>query len=189
MPRWGEDTLSGPQRRWFASVRDNLERETGRSLEAWAELARLCPETRRRARLSWIKATYGLGQNRASLVLAEAFPSEPGAAPAADPLWSDPAARDIFEAVRTAAEALGGVVTGPRKGYTAFSRRWQFAAARPLRSAVRLGLAVAPEVDARLAPCSRESWSERLGAALDLAAPAEVDAGVAALLARAAEGA
>jgi hypothetical protein len=190
MPRWEEDSLSEPQRRWFATVRTNLETETGRTLQAWAELARACPEMRHRARLAWMKANYGLGQNRASLILAEAFPSEAsGGADGADPLWKDAHAGTIFGAIRTAATGLDGVVVGVRKGYTAFSRRWQFAAARPAGTGVRLGLAVPQSTDARLQPRGRESWSERLTATLELAAASDLDCRVVQLLHQAAEGA
>ena len=176
--------LTEQQTRWFAAVREGLERETGRSLEAWAELARACPETRHRARLAWMKATHGLGQNRASLVLEHAFPSAPRPAETAeDPLWADPHARAVFEAVRAATVALEEVLVGRRKGYTALSRRYQFAAVRPLAGgAARLGLALAPDADPRLSPRGRQSWSERLTAVLDLASPQAVEDGVAALL-------
>ncbi len=189
MAPWDKASLSEPQQRWFDALRTNLERETGRTLQGWAELARACPEPGRRARLRWMKQTHGLGQNRASLILAEAFPpaGTEGGGPAADPLWSDPAAQAIFERVWLAVEALESVVTGARKGYTAFSRRWQFAAARPLRSVVRLGLALPADAEQGLQPRGRESWSERLTASIDLASPEAVDDHVAAFLARAAE--
>ena len=178
------ETLTEQQKRWFASVREGLERDTGRSLEAWAELARACPETRHRARLAWMKATHGLGQNRASLVLDEAFPSTPRPAGTEDdPLWSNPSTRAVFEAVQAAMAPLEGVLVGRRKGYTAFSRRYQFAAVRPLAgSAARLGLAVAIDADPRLQRPGREAWSERLHAVLDLASSQALDAGVRALL-------
>jgi len=35
MPGWSEETLSSRQRKWFASVREGLERDTGRTLDAW----------------------------------------------------------------------------------------------------------------------------------------------------------
>ena len=121
MAQWDPAGLTEQQRKWFASVRQGLERDTGRTLEAWVEIARTCPEARPRARLTWMKTVHGLGQNRASTVLAQAFP-EP-AAPAqgdADPLWADASARAVFEAVAAAAAGLEGVVTGRRKGYTPY---------------------------------------------------------------------
>ncbi|WP_174301016.1 DUF4287 domain-containing protein [Caulobacter sp. S45] len=187
MPHWDPATLTEPQRKWFASVRQGLERDTGRTLEAWVEIARTCPETRHRARLTWMKEVHGLGQNRASTVLAEAFPEPTAPAPSGDdPLWADPARQVLFKALARMATGLGGVVVGRRKTYTAFSRRYQFAAARPLGGgAVRLGLAVEPELDGRLCPRERESWSERLTAQIDLADPGPLDAGFAQHLRRA----
>jgi hypothetical protein len=183
MPQWDQDALTEQQRKWFASVREGLVRETGRDLAQWVELARACPEIKHRARLAWMKQTYGLGQNRASIILAEAFPSAPPiAGTEADPLWSDPAARAVFDAVERLATALEGVTTGRRKGFTAFSRRYQFAALRPVKGGVRLGLATPADADARLRPAEREGWSERLSAVTGLARPEEVDAGLEALL-------
>ena len=184
MPQWDPASLTDQQRRWFAAVRQGLERDTGRTLEDWVGIARTCPETRPRARLAWMKAVHGLGQNRASTVLAEAFP-EPAApsTPGADPLWSDPAARAALQTLAEVATRLDGVVVGPRKGYTAFSRRHQFAAARPTKGGgVRIGLAVPPHLDPRLSPPGREGWSERLTATVDLTPPGAVDAALAELV-------
>jgi hypothetical protein len=177
--------LTERQRQWFASVRATLETSTGRSLDDWVTLARACPETAHRKRLAWMKQTHGLGQNYASLVLNTAFPaattwSEPDAL--ADALWTDPAARKIFECIRTLANTLPDVITGQRRGFTAFSRNFQFAAARPAKSAVRLGLAVPPSADPTLLPPTRESWSERLHAVLVLGAPDQVDETLATLM-------
>lgn len=166
--------LTDRQKKWFASVQGGLERDTGKSLQDWIAIARTCPETRWRARLAWFKAEHGLLQNRASYVLSEAFPdaerlgcSEPDAL--RDALWADPEACAVFEAVRAAAEALPDVVTGQRKGYTAWSRKVQFAAIAPVKKGgAKLGLALEPEADPRLTPPRNESWSERLHAVIAL---------------------
>jgi len=179
--------LSPRQQKWFASVRAGLERDTGRTLEAWVEIARQCPETRPRARSRWLKENHGLGQNRAAQVLQAAFPTgaswdEPQALRAA--LWSDPASAHILRAVERLACALPEVVVGQRKGFTAFSRQFQFAAIRPLRGGKAvLGLAIDPVADLRLEPAGREPWSERLKSKLVLAAASEADARLEALLA------
>ena len=180
------ETLTEQQKKWFASVREGLQRETGKSLAAWVAIAKTCPETAHRARLRWFKETHGLLQNRASYVLGEAFPaeagwSEPDALRAA--LWSDAGSRAILGAVEKLVLALPDVLVGQRKGYSAWSRKYQFAALRPLKGGrARLGLAVAPEAERRLEPAKNEGWSERLKAALVLSAPAEADARIAALL-------
>ena len=178
--------LTERQQKWFASVRASLERDTGKTLDEWVAIARTCPETRPRARTAWLKAHYGLGVNRAAQVLQAAFPSEagweqPDALRAA--LWTDPAARAIFVTLEMAATALPEVVVGQRKSFTAFSRKAQFAAARPVRGGtMMLGLAVEPEADPRLEPPKNEPWSERLRARRTLASPDEVDVSLVALL-------
>jgi hypothetical protein len=188
-----EPNLTERQSKWFASVRDGLERDTGKSLAEWVAIARTCPQTTHRARLKWFKDTHGLLQNRASHVIAEAFGStmswsEP--AGLIEALWTDPESRAIYEVVDAAASSLEGSIRTARKGYTAWSRRVQFAAARPMRGGkAMLGLAAAPELDPRLSARASESWSERLVAKMPLAGPGDVDDRVLALLRAAWEGA
>jgi len=182
-----EPHLTERQRKWFASVRANLERDTGRSLAEWAAIARTCPETGHRARQAWLKQNYGLLQNRAAYVLSEAFGSEmpwDDPDPLIDALWTDRASRAIFEAVRAKALALADVVVGPRKGFTAFSRKVQFAAARPVKGGTAiLGLAVTPEVDPILAPRRKsEPLNERLQSVAPLVSVEAVDARIERLL-------
>lgn len=181
-----EANLTERQRKWFASVRAGLERDTGRTLAEWTAIARTCPETAHRARLKWLKDHHGLLQNRASQVLGEAFGSVSAwSQPEAliETLWSDPASRAIFSAVAEAALDLPEVVQTARKGYAAWSRKVQFAALRPLKGGkAMLGLAVVPGVGANLEAPRSESWSERLTARLRLADPADVNADVRALL-------
>jgi hypothetical protein len=178
--------LTERQRKWFASVQASLHRDTGKTLDQWVAIARTCPETRPRARAQWLKDNHGLLQNRAMYVLSVAFPSANGwdePDKLREALWTDPASRAIFEAVRAAATALPDVVVGQRKAVTAFSRAFQFAAVRPVRGGTAmLGLAVDPSADTRLETPRNESWSERLKARMPLAGPAAVDASVAALL-------
>jgi hypothetical protein len=182
----GPAGLSPRQQKWFASVQASLERDTGKTIDEWVAIARTCPETKPRARSQWLKEHHGLGANRGAYVLSVAFPSamgwdEPEALRAA--LWTDPASAAILEAVEAKATALPAVVTGQRKGYTAFSREFQFASIKPVKGGkAALGLAVEPDADPRLAPPKNESWSERLKSKLLLDDPAQVDASVEALL-------
>ncbi len=186
-----ENQLTERQAKWFASVRAGLERETGRSLAEWVEIARTCPETGHRARLKWFKDTHGLLQNRASYVLSEAFPPimgwrEPDAL--LEALWADPAQRALYDAVAAVVETLPDVVAGQRKTFSAWSRKFQFAALRPVKGGAFLGLAVPVTADQKLSPCKNDGWSERLTERLAFSAPEEVDAGVEALLRQAWEG-
>ncbi|HEX4182342.1 MAG TPA: DUF4287 domain-containing protein [Caulobacteraceae bacterium] len=185
-----EAHLTARQQKWFATVQANLERDTGRSLAEWVAIARTCPETSHRARQAWLKEHYGLMINRASYVLGEAFGSEmPWDDPDAlvDALWTDPPSRAIFEAVRAKATALPDVVVGPRKGFTAFSRNFQFAAAKPVKGGTAiLGLAVSPDIDAGLvARRKSDPLNERLLAIAPLVSVAEVDGRIEDLLRKA----
>ena len=175
----GDSDLTPQQRAWFASLKAGLERDTGRTLVEWAEIARSCPETRPRARLAWMKAEHGLAQNRATLVLDAAFPKETGWStpePLERALWTDREARAIFEDVKAAITGLPDVIVGQRKAFTAFSRNYQFAALRPVGSEVLLGLAVSPDAHPALQPPGRAVWSERLKSEARLTAPGDVGA-------------
>ncbi|WP_168073143.1 DUF4287 domain-containing protein [Caulobacter sp. SSI4214] len=179
--------LTEQQQKWFATLRANLERETGKTLEQWVEIVRReCKETKPRARAEWLKAHYGLGQNRAASIFAVAYPESGGwddAAGLRAALWTDPGATAILAAVEAAVADFPGLVTGQRKGYTAWSHKAQFAALKPAKGGgAILGLAVTPDASPRLVEPKNEGWSERLKAKLVLASPADVDAELKALL-------
>lgn len=186
MPKTGGEGLTAQQAKWFASVQANLERNTGKSMDEWLAIAASCPETGHRARLKWLKDNHGLMQNYASQVLSrldgsQAAWNEPDALREA--LWAQPEQRAIYEAVADAVSGFDGLITGQRKGYSAWSRSYQFCAVRPVKGGCRLGLAVEPSADPRLELAKpNEGWSERLKATLPLTAPEQVDAGVRALL-------
>lgn len=127
-----QPNLTERQAKYFASMRASLERDTGKSLAEWVAIAKTCPETAPRARLKWLKDNHGLLQNHGSHVLSEAFPS-PGWSDVATlraALWKDPAQVAILAAVEAAVAPLPGLITGQRKGYTAWSREFQFAVNR-----------------------------------------------------------
>jgi hypothetical protein len=182
----GHTNVTERQAKWFASVRASLETSTGKTLEEWVAIAKTCPETGHRARLKWFKETHGLLQNRASYVLDEAFGSSmPWREPDSliDALWPDAGSRSIYEAVDAAAQALPGTLRTARKGYTAWSRTFQYAAARPLKGGgVMLGLALTPDADPALEAPKNESWSERLKARVRIETPDAVDGRLPALL-------
>ena len=178
--------LSPRQEKWFATARASLEKDIGKSMDAWIAIAKTCPETKTMARIAWMKEHHGLGMNRANIVMSAAFPTGSGwdePVKLREALWKDPAAVAIFEAVERAANALPDVVTGQRKAFTGFSRNFQFASAKPIKGGqVVLGLAVPVGADPRLAEPKAEGWSERLKSKLTLASPADVDAKLAALI-------
>ena len=179
--------LTERQKKWFASVQASLERNTGRSLDQWREVMKTCPETAHRAQLAWLKAEHGVGVNYGSTILDACRSGdgpgwdEPEALRAQ--LWKDTASAAILAAVERATAEVPGVVPTQRKGYTAWSRKSQFAAAKPLKGGgVVLGLALTPDASPGLAAPRNEGWSERLKAKLVLSAASAVDDAVQALL-------
>lgn len=175
-----ENALTERQKKWFASVREGLVRESGKTLEQWAAIANTCPERKHSARVRWLKEKHGIGQNRAAAILDQAFGSEmswetPEALVAA--LWKNPDDLKLHDALVAAIAKFEGAVIGERKTFTAFSRRMQFAAARPAKDGVRLGLAVDPQASKRLSPPKKsEGWSDRNKAIVMLTSTEEIDA-------------
>lgn len=168
------DHLTPRQRKWFDSVRSSLERDTGKTLEAWVAVALTCPETTPSKRADWLRAHHGLGVNRAAQVLSAAFPQhgwdDEAALRAA--LWKDAGPLATLDAVQAAVAGFPDLVAGQRKTFTAWSRNFQFAAAKPLKGgAALLGLAVRPDANPRLEAAKNDGWSERLKAHVRLEAP------------------
>lgn len=181
------DNLTDRQKKWFASVQASLERDTGKTLDEWVAIAKTCPETKPNARVVWLRENYGLGVNRIAHILSVAFPPEIGwddADALRAALWKDPASTAILEAVEAKVKALPKLVTGQRKGFSAWSREFQFAAIKPTKGGTALlGLAVPPDANARLeAANGREGWSERLKSKIALTSPSDIDDDIAALL-------
>ena len=183
----GGNNLTERQKKWFASVQASLERDTGKTIAEWVAIARTCPETKPQARVEWLREHYGLGVNRIAHILSEAFPPEIGwddgpALRAA--LWKDPASEAILSALEAAVARIPETVVGQRKSFTAFSRKVQMAAARPVKGGhAMVGFAVTPDADPRLSPRGKsESWGDRLKGQMLLTSPADVDATVEALL-------
>lgn len=185
--------LTDRQKKWFATVQANLEKQTGKPLAAWVEIMKTCPETKPRAQAAWLRAEHGVGQNHAAHILDACSPKdgtgwdEPESLRAA--LWKDPSSLTILEALERVAKADATVISGQRKGYTSFSRAVQFAATRPLKGGrALLGLKIEPDASPRLSPSVRkESWSERLTAVVELDGPDQIDTEIARLFALAAE--
>ena len=182
-----ERGLTERQQKWFASVQASLERDTGKTLDEWVAIARSCPHDKPKARTDWLREHHALGVNRAAHVLSVAFPSAMGwddADGLRAALWKDQASEAILAALEAAVAKLPDSVVGQRKSFTAFSRKVQMAAARPVKGGhAMVGFAVTPDADPRLTPRGKsESWGDRLKGQMLLTSPSEVDASVEALL-------
>jgi hypothetical protein len=179
--------LTERQKKWFASVEASLERDTGKAIGEWVAIARTCPHDKPKARADWLREHHGLGVNRAAHVLSVAFPSDlswDDAAGLRAGLWKDPACEAILARLEAAVAKLPETVVGQRKSFTAFSRKVQMAAARPVKGGhAMVGFAVTPDADPRLEPRGKsESWGDRLKGQMLLTSPDQVDASVEALL-------
>lgn len=180
-------TLTGRQKKWFASVEASLERDTGKTLAEWVKIAKACPETTPRKRADWLRAEHGLGVNRAAHVLSVAFPSgldwdDPNTL--LDHLWKEPEGRAIYEAVaKLVRKELPEAIIGPRKTFVSFSRKIQFAAIIPVKGGkAEMGFPLLLKESKRLAPMKKRPWAEKHTALLVLASPKEVDGEVKGLL-------
>ena len=176
--------MTEQQTRWFSTLRVNLERDTGKTLGEWVEIARTCPEVRPRARAIWMRDQHGLGANRAAQVLSLAFPSDknwdnPEGLRAS--LWHLPESLAVLVAIEARLAPLTPMVSGQRQTFTSFSRKAQFAALRPTKAGgAMLGLAL-PLAEGRVLR-GRESWSERLQSKVELPDSGAVDARIVAWL-------
>ena len=190
----GDAGLTERQKKWFATVEANFEKQTGRPLAVWVDILKKgCPETRPKAQAAWLKASYGIGQNHAALILDAARPADQmgwGDAEALRAtLWAEPRALAILEALERRTADLDGVISGQRKGYTSFSRAVQFAAIRPIKGGKAvLGLKLDPALSPRLSEASgKDSWSDRLSAVVELDGPGAVNDEIGRLFAQAAD--
>ena len=98
------ENLTERQAKWFATIRDGLERDTGKPLDRLDRDRPDLSRTKHRARLKWFKedsrpvAEPGLARAQRGVRRARWDWSEPTRPD--DTLWSDAATRAIFEAVR-----------------------------------------------------------------------------------------
>ncbi len=178
--------VTSKQANWFAKIRQGIEEDTGKTIEDWVVIARQCPEASHNKRLKWFKDQHGLGSNRASTILAAAFDTGLGwNNPEAllNELWKKPELRAIYDCIELYAKSLGNdVIVGPRKSFAGFSRNYQFAAARPVRQKVRLGLAVDPVKHDLEASKSSDNWSDRLTSVIILSGPVDLNKSVKSLI-------
>lgn len=172
--------LTPRQQAWFASVQASLERDTGRSLDQWVAIVRAgCPDGAPSTQRAWLKQVHGLSIVRtAQIVDAMSASSDPwdDAEGLRSALWKNAASNAILVAFEAAIADIPELIPTQRKGYSAWSRKVQFAALKPLRNGqALLGLALPFESDSRLRASKRESWSERLKSAMLIASPADIN--------------
>jgi predicted transport protein len=145
-----------PSVAYVQTVLANLQAKTGRTTEAWAELARAQGLTDATALRAWLKA-QGLGGTQAGLITqrarataGHAFDDTPEGYLAAAPGYVDgqyggkkAALRPLFERIVTLARSLGPEVkVCPCATIVTFHRHHVFAEVKPFASRLDLGLAL-----------------------------------------------
>jgi hypothetical protein len=133
---------------YFASLEANLHKATGKSMAQWVKIAKACPHDKPGARLKWFKQEHGLGQSRAGFILWRAFGQgsmgEEDPNKLVDTLFakSFAAQRPLYDKVASFVEKFGEGTLSPRKGYIALYRLKQYAAIKPSKDGLLVGLAM-----------------------------------------------
>jgi hypothetical protein len=175
--------------KWSDGVKANLQAATGKSLAEWVRIAKACPHEAVNDRLKWLREKHGLKMARAGTVLEAAFGTslfgEDDPAALVDALFGKSFGdqRAIYDAVAEFAVKLGDVTISPRKSYVPFYRKTQFAALRPSKTGLQVGLAfkALPKSD-RLEPVKNLGGGERITHAVVLSNVRAFDAAAKALL-------
>jgi hypothetical protein len=119
-----------------ATMIQNLEAKTGKSLAIWVALLKAEPLAKHSAMLAFLKSKHGLGHGYANLVArsamggASASPSDDSVA--AQYAGAKAALRPIYDDILAAVREFGGdVEVAPKKAYVSFRRNKQFAIVQP----------------------------------------------------------
>jgi hypothetical protein len=127
-----------------ASFERNIEAQSGRSVAAWAKLARQNGRTRHAEMLGWLKTEHGLSHSHANHIakqaLVDALPADHDAIGVL--FEGKDGLRPIYDRLVAAAEALGpDVEIAPKKANVSVRRARQFALLQPsTRTRLDLGL-------------------------------------------------
>lgn len=116
-----------------ATMRANLEKNTGKSFEAWMAMARKKDFAKHGEIVAWLKTEHALGHGFANMIALrsrESADSPPGSDDRVDAQYTGAksALKPIYDAVTAAVEKLGGdVEISPKKTCVSYRRNKQFA--------------------------------------------------------------
>jgi hypothetical protein len=122
-----------------ASFERNIEAQTGKSVQAWADLTAASGLSKHGQMVAWLKTEHGLSHAHANHVAKHATRSA-APAPADDPVaplfaGGKQSLRPLYDAVLAAATSLGDdVEVAPKKANVSLRRRKQFALVQPSTS-------------------------------------------------------
>jgi hypothetical protein len=121
-----------------ASMIQNLEAKTGRSMAEWVALARGSGKPKHGEIVAFLKSEHGIGHGYANLVAHEALQPADGPAPAGDDLvgaqygGAKAALRPVYDALVSEVAKFGGdVEISPKKTYVSLRRSKQFGLIQP----------------------------------------------------------
>ena len=172
----------------LAGYSASLEAKTGKSLAAWAELARGYGLAKHAELVARLKADHGLTHGYANTIALKARESDAGSIADADleaAMFAGPKAaiRPVYDAVMALVATLGDdVELAPKKGYVSLRRKKQFGLVQPsTKDRLDLGLILKGDPAAgRLEAAG--SWNAMVSHRVRIASEAEIDADVAAWL-------
>ncbi|MEZ5291983.1 MAG: DUF5655 domain-containing protein [Vicinamibacterales bacterium] len=168
----------------------NIEKKTGLSIDALGAAISRSGTTKHGEIRTWLMDTYGLGFGDANTVIHMA--KRPAEAPAADDaldaIYTGTKAhlRPVHDAVMAVVTGLGAFEIAPKKGYVSLRRKKQFAMVGP-KSATRVELGLNLKADVSSARIVAQKPGGMCQFAASLTSPADVDAEIAAALAKAFE--
>lgn len=178
----------------MANMIANMERNTGKPLDAWIAVARAGGPGKHKALVDWLKAEHGLGHGHANLVALKTFGSDAGSIGdevLMQAMFAGPKAamRPVYEKIAAIVDGLEGAEFAPKKGYVSFRRAKQFGLAQPsTKDRLDLGLTLKGEPPAgRLEAAG--SWNGMVSHRVRLGSADEVDGEVEAWIRRAWAGA
>jgi len=178
----------------IATFERNIEAQTGRSVDAWAAIAREQDLEKHGRIVAWLKAEHGLSHAHANHIAKRAT-APPAAEAGEDPLKAlfeggKAGLRPIYDALAGTALAFGpDVEIAPKKANVSLRRARQFALIQPTtRTRLDLGLILkGREAAGRLEASG--SFNAMFTHRVKLAVPVDIDAEVLAWLADAYAGA
>ncbi|GLH73977.1 hypothetical protein GETHLI_24790 [Geothrix limicola] len=182
-----------PSVAYVQAVLANFKAKTGRTVEAWVDLARAQGPAEPKPLVAWLK-TQGLGTNQASFVAqragaapGHAFDDTPEGYLAAAPGYVDAqyggrkaALRPLFERLTDLARSLGeDVRVCPCETIVPFYRHHVFAEVKPFASRLDLGLALGDpasvkDADARLKDTGGFAKKDRITHKMEITSEADL---------------
>ncbi len=122
----------------MASLIRNLEEKTGKSIDAWAVIARGSGKTKHKEIVDYLKAEHGLGHGYANQIAFRALATANAPAAGGDDLveaqysGAKAAVRPIYDALVKATNGFGSdVELSPKKAYVSLRRAKQFGLIQP----------------------------------------------------------